>query len=90
MRDMHKKILSIALATACTLSIGSFASCGKDHYKGDTLANYQSTDSKAESNGGFAVKKDGFVYFINGMQDASAERKSSFYFGKGFGDGIKR
>lgn len=75
MKDMHKKILSIALATTCAVSIGAFSACGKDNYKGATLAGYESTESKAESNGGFAVKKDCFVYFINGMQDASAENK---------------
>ena len=75
MRDMHKKILSIALAATCVTSVFALASCGEDNYTETPLTGYESTDSKAESNGGFAVKKDGYVYFINGMEDTSASNE---------------
>ncbi len=75
MKDMHKKLLSIAAAATLTVSAFSFAACGDDYYTGDALTGYQSTDSKAESNGGFAVKKDGFVYFINGAEENTADNE---------------
>lgn len=54
-----------------TLSVGSalaLAGCGT--YKGEKLNDYD-YDAKAigVSNGGFAVERGDFVYFINGMED---------------------
>lgn len=53
-----------------TVSLGSalaFAGCN-GAYRGDKLDGYVSEASVA-SNGGFAVEKGEFVYFINGMED---------------------
>lgn len=70
---MHKKLCSVFAAALCLTTAFSFAACGDDNYTQAPLAGYESTQSKAESNGGFAVKKDGYVYFINGMEDNTAD-----------------
>lgn len=64
MRDTSKKILSVAAAAVLgsTLLLGG---CGATAYKGDALDGYVS-EATVESNGGFAVRKGDFVYFING------------------------
>ena len=75
MKDISKKILSFALAVTCVGAVGAFTGCGADNYTKTPLTGYETTDSKAESNGGFAVKKDGYVYFINGMEDSTASNE---------------
>ena len=70
---MHKKLLGVFTAVVCLTTAFSFASCKNETYTQPALAGYTSSDTKAESNGGFAVKKDGYVYFINGAEDNTAD-----------------
>ena len=80
MRNKCKKILSLAAAVTLLGSTFAFASCG-DYYKQSATVEYKSSDVKATSNGGFAVEKDGFVYFVNGAEDYTADNT--------FGDVVK-
>lgn len=71
MRDKSKKLLSVAAAVV----LGStffLAGCGNTSYQGDVLDNYVS-NAPVESNGGFAVKKGNFVYYINGYENNTAD-----------------
>ena len=75
MRNQGKKIISGVMAATLLFATVSLAGCDKDFYKQDALAGYQSTTSKAVSNGGFAVEKDDYVYFINGEETYSASNE---------------
>ncbi len=66
-----KKIVSIAAAATLALSTLALAACGDTKYKGATMDGYDSAASVI-SNGGFAVEKGDFVYFINGKEDSTA------------------
>lgn len=72
MKDIGKKILGALALAACCTSVLAFAGCKEEMYTGKPLDGYVSTTDDAESNGGFAVKKGDYVYFINGSQDWSA------------------
>lgn len=65
-----KKLMLLLLTLS--LTAGAFAGCGNT-VKRDPLPGYESTDSDAQSNGGFVVKKDNWYYFINGVEDYSAD-----------------
>lgn len=69
MNKKWKRTLGVVMAT---LSLGSaFALAGcNGAYTGEKLDGYVSEASVA-SNGGFAVEKGDFVYFINGLEDYS-------------------
>ncbi len=71
MRDKMKKTLGFMLATVCVGAM--FAGCGGGTmaYKGDNVNDYVSSASVA-SNGGFAVEKGDFIYFINGKEAETA------------------
>lgn len=71
MRDKSKKLLSIA-AAAVLGSTFFLAGCGTTAYKGDVLDNYVSA-AEVTSNGGFAVQKGEFVYYINGYASNTAD-----------------
>lgn len=73
MGNKSKKILSFVAALACLSSTAMFASCGKVAYKGDELGEEFVKDADVESNGGFAVVKGDYVYFINGAEDYTAK-----------------
>ena len=75
MRNQGKKIISGVMAATLLFATVSLAGCDKDFYKQDALAGYQSTTNKAVSNGGFAVEKDDYVYFINGEETYSASNE---------------
>lgn len=76
MKDMRKKLLGALALTACTATAFAFVGCKDDEpYTGDKLPGYESTQTAAISNGGFAVKKDGFVYFINGVESSDANNE---------------
>ena len=71
------KILSLAAALTLIGSTVALTGCGKDkNYKGEeTLAEYQAAmadGGEVSSNGGFAVEKGGYVYFINGVESTTA------------------
>ena len=73
MRDKIKKILSITLGAACVFT--TFAACKDYAFLGDDLgAGYDAT-AAVESNGGFAVKKGDYVYFINGYETYAANNE---------------
>lgn len=71
MRNTGKKILGIVSAVALTATAFSFAACS-DKYEMQTLTGYVS-EAEVESNGGFAVRKGDYVYFINGAADYTAD-----------------
>ncbi len=71
------KILSFAAALVLAGSTVALAGCGEDKgYKGEeTLAQYQAAmanGGEVKSNGGFAVEKGDFVYFVNGVEATTA------------------
>ena len=66
MRDNRKKIVSLTVAAACLASAFAFTACGEKAWSLDEPLSYTSSTAAATSNGGFAVEKDGFVYYING------------------------
>jgi len=71
MKDIAKKIISIFATAALFTSAFAFVSCGEESYAGNKLDGYVPSANAAISNGGFAVQKDGFVYYINGAEDYS-------------------
>ncbi|MBQ8295826.1 MAG: hypothetical protein IJX87_05280 [Clostridia bacterium] len=75
MRKTSKKILSVIAAATFLGAAFSIAGCSGETIKGNKLDGYESTQNAAVSNGGFAVEKDGFVYFINGAEDYTASNK---------------
>ena len=72
MRKTSKKILSIIAAATVLGATFSFVACGGETIKGSKLDGYVSSQNAAVSNGGFAVEKDGFVYFVNGAESYTA------------------
>ncbi len=66
MRDNRKKIISLTVATACLASAFAFTACGEKAWSLDEKLSYASSEAAATSNGGFAVEKGGYVYYING------------------------
>ena len=71
------KILSLAAALMLGVSAFALTGCGEDtSYKGEEkLADYQAamaSGADVASNGGFAVEKGGYVYFINGVESTTA------------------
>ena len=71
MRNKVKKLLSLLLATVCVGTTLAFTACKDDSYKGDVVTDYVS-NAEVRSNGGFAVEKGDFIYFINGKESYSA------------------
>ena len=67
MNKKWKRTLGIVMATVSLSSAIALAGCNRA-YTGDKLDDYVSGPSVV-SNGGFAVEKGNFVYFINGMED---------------------
>lgn len=65
MNDKMKKMLGVAMAAVCVSS--ALVGCN-GAYTGEKLDGYVS-QAEVQSNGGFAVQKGDFVYFINGMED---------------------
>ena len=80
MRDIGKKIISIFAAATLVAGVSAMAACGDKNYVGTKL-DYVASENAATSNGGFAVEKDGYVYFINGSESYTASNK--------FGDVVK-
>ena len=67
MNKKWKRTLGVVMATVSLGSAIAFAGCG-GVYTGDKLDGYVS-EAEVSSNGGFAVEKGDFVYFINGIED---------------------
>ena len=75
MRKNSKKILGLLAAVTLLGSTVVMSGCGGKYYKADGLDGYVASQNAATSNGGFAVEKDGYVYFINGKAENTAENK---------------
>jgi hypothetical protein len=76
MRKTAKKIFSLVAAATLLTSTFAMTACG-DGYKyfksANTVAGYTESDTNGVDNGGFSVEKDGYVYFINGKEDHTAD-----------------
>ncbi|MBQ7912683.1 MAG: hypothetical protein IJ308_02935 [Clostridia bacterium] len=75
MRKYGKKILGIVAAATMLCSVAMTAGCGSvkfDFVKPDDAV-YSANDGAVGSNGGFAVEKGGYVYFINGVESNTAD-----------------
>lgn len=72
MMNKSKKAISLLMATALLGSTLAFAGCGDDTYKGDALTPGYDSTATVSSNGGFAVEKGEYVYFINGSENYTA------------------
>ncbi|MBQ8375286.1 MAG: hypothetical protein IJX98_06935 [Clostridia bacterium] len=74
MRNKSKKIISLIAAATLTVSAFGFAACSEYDSLGNQL-DYESSEVKAEGNGGFVVEKGEYTYFINGqaLSDAGNE-----------------
>lgn len=71
-----KKIIGGVLAVACLTSAFAFTGCSDDNYTATPLTGYEETkNAPVESNGGFAVKKGNWIYFINGTQYYTASNE---------------
>lgn len=62
----------ICAAVAAVVATGVAAAAGCSGYNSGVKLNYTPSQVKATSNGGFAVEKDGYVYFINGVESGTA------------------
>lgn len=68
MRKICKKLITIALGAVMAVSVVSVSSCAKNiKLDGD----YSS--GEVVSNGGFVVEKGNYIYFINGVDENTAE-----------------
>lgn len=71
--NKSKKIISIIAAAALSFSALALTGCGTEKYKGDQLTAGYDKNATVSSNGGFAVEKGDYVYFINGMASNTAD-----------------
>ncbi len=74
MNNKCKKIFGGILATTLLGTTLLAAACGGGVYEGDKL-DYVTPETKAVSNGGFAVEYGDYVYFINGMENYTVENE---------------
>ena len=70
MRDKMKKLTGLVAALLACGMMGSLASCSSGGYSPKKLTG--NIAGEAVSNGGFAVEKGDFIYFINGSEDYTA------------------
>ena len=76
MKNKSRKILSLVAATTLLGATLSLASCGGDYYDYAGVAyDEKETAIAAVSNGGFAVEKGNYVYFINGSEVNTASNE---------------
>ena len=80
MRDKSKKILSIVAAATMLSTAFAFGGCG-DYYTNDTTLSGVNAADAVSSNGGFVVEKGDYVYFINGVENYTADNT--------FGEAVK-
>ena len=71
---MSKRFTKIICVTASVIAIAGVAAASgcSGYYNSPALAGDISLSGKAESNGGFAVGTDNYVYFINGVEQNTA------------------
>lgn len=70
MRSFKKKLTVLCAAALLVCSASSIAACGKSNFVPPTG---EIGVGEVKSNGGFAVEKGNFVYFINGVEDSGAD-----------------
>lgn len=70
MRKPFTKIICVIVAVIVAAGIWLFAGCG-NLYDGDKLSG--SIDGAVTSNGGFAVEKGNYLYFVNGSESYTAD-----------------
>ncbi len=75
MGNKAKKIISLVAAATMASSILALAACNAKPNSLDNPLSYTSSQNAAKSNGGFAVEKDGYVYFINGQALSTASNE---------------
>ncbi|MBQ9713887.1 MAG: hypothetical protein IJV83_01045 [Clostridia bacterium] len=78
MKKTRTRIFGLAAALALTSSVFAFTGCGeKTSYQGEeTREAYEAAmaaGGEVSSNGGFVVEKGDFVYFINGVENTTAD-----------------
>lgn len=73
MRNQTKKLLSIVAAATILASTFAVTACGDN--KLNEKVDAPATEALVSSNGGFAVEKGDFVYFINGNESYKADNK---------------
>ena len=72
MRKTAKKIISLVAVATLFGSTLAMTACNKDYYKEKALPGYTASTTATEagvSNGGFAVEKGDYIYYINGKED---------------------
>ncbi len=74
MRDKFKKLTSVAIAGTMAFATVALSACGDNNYEGTKLDGFDAT-AEVTDNGGFAVKKGDYVYFINGQESYTATNK---------------
>ena len=72
MRKRFTKIICAALAVVVAICASVLSACAS-YYEKEALSGEYHTDAPAISNGGFAVQKGNYVYFINGVQSNTAD-----------------
>lgn len=65
------KIICAVTATVCMFGAAVAAGCS-DYYGGNPLDGDIKKDATAVSNGGFAVEKGDYIYYINGIEEGTA------------------
>ena len=73
MRKTAKKLFSLVAAATLVTSTLAMTACGDEFFKAANTVEYTESATNGVDNGGFAVEKDGYVYFINGKESYTAE-----------------
>ena len=71
--NKSKKIISMVAAATLAFSTLALAGCGAKDYAGEKLTPGYDATATVTSNGGFAVEKGNYVYFINGSESNTAD-----------------
>ena len=70
MRKIFNKIICFTVAAVSALGVFSLSACGNTHKSKALEGDYS---GEVSSNGGFAVEKGNYIYFINGKEDNTAD-----------------
>ena len=73
MGNKIKKIIGLVPAATMVSSTVALAACNNKPNSLKEPLSYTSTSDQAKSNGGFAVEKGDYVYFINGQALSTAD-----------------
>lgn len=72
MRKSFTKFICLASAITVAISSAAISACSKK-YKVTPLKDGNLENAEITSNGGFAVKKGGYIYFVNGRENYTAD-----------------